>query len=413
MPGIPFTSTTGHSPNTPLERSRRTGFLPAALSFVAVFAAGATPIPLYDTYGRTDGLTNSAFSLAAVAYFVSAVLALIVLGRLSNHLGRRPVALAALILAVAGCTVLLTVDGLAPLLAGRALQGLAAGVASSALAAYAVDTAPTRPRWLVGTVTSAATTVGLTIGAFGSGALVQYGPAPRVLVYCLSAGVLIVCAAAILLSPETVSRTRGARSSLIPQLRVPAAARPFLPVAVVTFIATWALGGYYQSFSPSVVANDLGSDSALVAAAVLASYFAPVVLGGPLAARLAAATAQRFGMLSVLAAVAGLITAIAVSNAALFIVAGVIGGTGMGVAASGSMRALLAETQPAERAGLLSVVYAISYTGAALPSLIAGQLTHSVSLLDITIGYGVLVAISCITTLIAARNPTRNCPSRN
>ena len=68
----------------------------AACSLVAVFAASASPIPLYEIYRRTDGLSHADLALTAVSYFVAVMAALLVLGRLSNHLGRRPVSLAAL-----------------------------------------------------------------------------------------------------------------------------------------------------------------------------------------------------------------------------------------------------------------------------------------------------------------------------
>jgi len=387
-------------------RSSRSGFAVAAISFVAVFAAGAVPIPLYDTYRSADGVTNAELSLVAVTYFAGAVFALLVLGRLSNHLGRRPVSIAALVIAAAGCLVFLTVDGAGPLMIGRGLQGLAAGLAASAIGAYAVDTAPASPRWLVSTVTSASTNVGLAIGAFASGALVQYGPAPRRLIYHIAAAALSVCAVLVVFGPETVSRTAGIRRSLVPRLRPPPAVRPFLPVAASIFVATWALGGYYQAFSPSVTADDLGSASALVTAAVFASYMAPSVFGRPLTARMTAATAQRLGMGVVTLATAGLLTAIAMSSPVLFIAVGVIGGLGMGVGMAASMRTLLPLAAPAERAGLLALVYAISYTGASVPSLIAGQLSRSVTLLDSTIGYGALALIAFVVTLLAARNPT-------
>src|SRR5205823_14166175 len=63
-------------------------FVAASLSFVAVFAASASPIPLYELYHRTSSVTKTDLSLTAVAYFVAAVTALHVFGRLSNHLGR-------------------------------------------------------------------------------------------------------------------------------------------------------------------------------------------------------------------------------------------------------------------------------------------------------------------------------------
>jgi hypothetical protein len=50
-------------------------------------------------------------------------------------------------------------------------------------------------------------------------------------------------------------------------------------------------------------------------------------------------------------------------------------------------------------------VYAISYTGAAVPSLIAGQLARVLSLFDIALGYGALAALACVMTLVRARNP--------
>lgn len=89
---------TTHSTTPTPTRVRARGFVAATVSFVAVFAAGATPIALYDTYRTVDDLTNDEFSLVAVAYFACAVFALLFLGRLSNHHGRRHVSIAALLL---------------------------------------------------------------------------------------------------------------------------------------------------------------------------------------------------------------------------------------------------------------------------------------------------------------------------
>jgi hypothetical protein len=89
----------------------------------------------------------------------------------------------------------------------------------------------------------------------------------------------------------------------------------------------------------------------------------------------------------------------------LFIVAGLVGGIGMGIATSGSMNTLLPEALPRERAGLLAVIYAISYTGSAVPGLIAGQASRTVSLPTITLGYTILAVLVWLSTLVAARNP--------
>ncbi|AXJ10228.1 hypothetical protein CFN17_11835 [Arthrobacter sp. PM3] len=128
--------------------------------------------------GAPTAWPNDEFSLVAVAYFACAVFALLVLGRLSNHHGRRPVSIVALLLAAAGCLTLLWVHSYLPLLIGRSLQGLAAGLASSAIGAYIVDTPPRRPRRRVLAVTTAPATVGLALGVFLSGPLVEFAPTP-------------------------------------------------------------------------------------------------------------------------------------------------------------------------------------------------------------------------------------------
>jgi hypothetical protein len=75
------------------------------------------------------------------------------------------------------------------------------------------------------------------------------------------------------------------------------------------------------------------------------------------------------------------------------------------------MRALLARANPAERAGVLSAIYLISYGGAAIPGLIAGQLSRTLSLFDIALGYGGLAAVACVITLVTAREPHPTAPA--
>src|SRR3954470_1377967 len=162
--------------------SRPAAFVSAACSLVLVFATAGTPIPLYNTYRARDGITNADLALVSVAYFVAAATSLLMLGRLSNHLGRRPVALTALASAALSCVVLLGMHGVATLMVARLLQGLACGLASSGLGAYVIDTAGRRPRWLAAAIAGSAPMVGVPIGALACGALVDYAPAPRVLI---------------------------------------------------------------------------------------------------------------------------------------------------------------------------------------------------------------------------------------
>jgi MFS family permease len=390
-----------------VSRTHRSGVIAAAMAFCVVFAAGAAPIPLYGTYRIENGVTTDQLALAAVIYFAGAILTLLMLARLSDHLGRKPVALTALGVAALGCVAFLLVNGAPLLLAGRGLQGIAAGLASSAIAAYVVDTGIRAPRWVAPTVTAVGAMIGLAVGALGTGLLVDLAPAPRVLPYAAALALLAIAAVLILSAPETVRPTPGVLASLRPRLVLPhAARRPFIAAGSV-LVATWALGGYYQSFGPSIARDELHSSSAFVAAAVFSSYLAPAVLGGPLTARISPRAAQRIGMSVVTLCVAGLATAIAFHSVPAFIAIGAVAGVAQGAATSGSMRTLLPHATPSERAGLLAFVYATSYAGAAITSLIAGQLTRVLPLFEITLGYGLLALAALIVVLSPARSHSR------
>nr|WP_281171520.1 MFS transporter [Actinoplanes globisporus] len=328
-----------------------------------------------------------------------------VLGRLSGHVGRRPTSIASLVLILLGCVLLANVHDVGILIAGRLLMGLGAGLASSSLTAYVVDAAPDRPAWLASVASSQMIMLGLAAGAVGSGALVQFGPWPRQLIFLVVIGLLLLSVALIAVSPETVTRMPGARRSLRPRVYVPAQVRGLLPVAAAVFLATWAAGAFYQAFVPALVEDQLQTSSPLIVGLVFAAYMGPSVLGAPAGGLFAPATAQRVGMLGFLTGMIGLVTAIATGTLVLFIAATIVAGASQGVAISAATRGLLHGNTVADRAPIFSVIYLLSYSGATIPALIAGQLSDTFSLPQIAIGYGALALVATLFTIVGAHNP--------
>jgi MFS family permease len=392
--------------------TRQLAFMSAVVSVVASFAAAAAPIPLYNVYRAEDGFTNVGISMAVVAYAVGTIVALLLLGRLSNHLGRRITAITSLALLVLGCLLLLNVRGIDILLVGRLLVGIGTGLASSSLTSYIVDAAPSRPEWLASVASSQGPMLGLTVGAIASGALVQFGPWPRDLIYLVCVGFLLLSAALIAISPETATPTPGAWRSLLPRVGVPAQVRHLLPVAAAVFLATWATAAFYQAFVPALVEDQLHTHSPLTLGLVFAAYMAPSVLGAPVGGRLTSAIAQRVGMLTFLAGMIGIITAVKAGALALFIAATIVAGAGQGVAISAATRGLLHGSTLADRAPIFSTIYLLCYSSATFPSLISGKLSNTFSLPQIAFGYGVLALGATLFTVLGARNPytdtTRN-----
>ena len=381
------------------------GFVAATLSMLMAFAASATPIPLYDVYRRAEGLTYNDLSLTAVVYFVGAITALLVFGRISDHLGRKPVTFLAFGLTAAACVILLRVNGPLPLIAARLLLGLSCGLASSAIAAYVVDSAPKSVPWLSAVIVGNAPMVGLTLGALASGALVEYAPHPRTFCYLAVLAELAVVCALVVPGRETVARRPGLLASLRPAFSMPQADRRLYPIAACIFVATWSLGGFFQAYGPSIAAEQLGSRSTLTAAVVFSSFLLPSAIGGPLTARLSPARAQRMGMIVFVLAVAGIIVSVKTSAISAFLLMSAVAGAAQGAALTGSIRSLLQGVSPAGRAGVLSLIYATSYTGAAVPSFIAGQLSKFLDLFQLVSCYGALALVACGVTLAFARDP--------
>jgi MFS family permease len=137
---------------------------------------------------------------------------------------------------------------------------------------------------------------------------------------------------------------------------------------------------------------------------MFSSYLLPSAIGGPVTAKLTPANAQRIGMFFFTIGVMGIVFSLKYSNIYGFLLSSMLAGASQGAALTGSIRSLLKDVTIDQRAGLLSLIYATSYAGAAIPSFIAGQLSHYMDLYHVSLFYAVLAVIACIIILFFARN---------
>lgn len=385
-------------------------FMVASVAMILVFASSGTPVPLYNLYRTGDGIADADLAITTVVYLVVTATTLLILGRLSDYVGRKPVAIFALLSSAIGCVLLSQVHGLPLLLAGRACQGLACGLAASSLGSYIVDTAPRSPRWLGPLVTGSAPTLGIPLGALVSGVLVETAPAPRVLGYDVVVVLLVVVAGILLLGPETMPRSPGAWSALRPRVELPGGPQRASLIAAIAaaFVATWSFSGFYQAFAPALTADHLGTSNSVAIAAVFASIVVLSPVGGSLTGRLGAHTALRVGSGVFTVAVLAAVLALHAGSFAFFLGSSLSAGLAMGAATTGAMRALLADATPVQRAGLLSSAYLISYVGAAVPGLIASTVASSVELTTIAGGYAGLVVVAAVIAVATSTWHTRS-----
>src|SRR5690242_21712589 len=111
-----------------ISAGRRTRSGVVAATFAVVMASTTVPTPLYPFYEQRFGLTSLDVTVVFAVYGAGVMASLFVLGRLSDHIGRKPPLAAGLAVAVVAMVLFAVAGGLPELLAGRALIGVSAGL---------------------------------------------------------------------------------------------------------------------------------------------------------------------------------------------------------------------------------------------------------------------------------------------
>src|SRR5690242_19061112 len=204
---------------------RSLGFWVLAATLVVFFAGSSVPTPLYVVYQQNWHFSAITLTLIFAVYAAALLVTLLTVGGLSDYLGRRRVLAGALVVELLSMVAFVIADGVGWLLVARAVQGVATGAAAGALSAGVADLTPHERPALAAAVNTAAPTTGIAVGAVTSGALVQYAPAPRVLVFVTLIVLFSALLVALAVVPETVVRRPGSLRSLQPRASVPVAAR--------------------------------------------------------------------------------------------------------------------------------------------------------------------------------------------
>ncbi|WP_256959274.1 MFS transporter [Streptomyces viridochromogenes] len=371
---------------------------------ISLLAASSAPTPLYAIYQQHWGFSPITVTVVFGIYAVAVLLSLLVFGKISDHVGRRPVLLVALLGQALAMVVFAEAGGVNSLLAARVLQGISTGAAVGALGAGMLDIDARRGGFL----NSLTPTLGTAAGALVSALLVQYLPAPTRLVYLVLLAVFVLQALAVLAMGETVSRARGALASMAPEFKLPRSARPAVAIAAPVMFAVWALTGLYAALGPAVIRTLVQSDSVVWGGLPL---FVLATSAGLAVLLLRGTPTRRVMFIGIASLIVGvLITLASVSThggslaVTTFFVGAAISGFGFGAGFQGGIRLVVPLVEPHERAGVLSLLYVICYVGLGVPAVIGGFLVvHGGGLVPTTREYGgavVLLALVALTRLL-------------
>ena len=398
-----MTCATAPSPAAPLVASRRIegtrAFYLQASMMVTFLAGSSAPTPLYPVYSAAFGFSSLTVTVIFGVYALAVLAALLFGGRLSDHVGRRPVLLAGTAGQVVTMLLFASAHGVGQLVAARVAQGVASGIAVAALGAGMLDIDKGR-----GALAGAATPpLGTALGALMAGLFVHYLPAPTHLVYAVLAVVFAVQGLAALNMVETAVPRAGGLASLVPQLAMPQPTRRPFVLALPALVATWGFAGFYASLGPKLIGTVAATDASLLGGGALFLLAAAAAAAVIALRHRAPRIVIMVGAVALVAGAATLIVAASTASLATYLAGSAMAGVGFGAGFQGAVRAVMPLAPPRQRAGVLSVIFVVSYLAMGAPAMIAGALVvHTGDILATAREFAVVVITLGLASLLAA-----------
>jgi MFS family permease len=326
---------------------------------------------------------------------------LILAGRISDDVGRRPVLLVALGTLMGASVLFMVADSVVWLFVARGVQGIATGLALGAASAALLDLHPRRDPAGVGLTNGIVSAGGMGLGVLVSSALVELAPAPRVLPYVALLILFAIAFAGALRMPEPVldrSRPRltPQRPSVPPSVR-----RPFL-LAALGVVSSWSIGGLFLSLGPALSATVFHSTDHFVTGIGIFLLAGSGALAQLLFGRAAPWLCASLGSVALSAGMVLIVLAASEESSALFLLGAVIGGGGFGVAFLGGLRVLSAAIPHTHRAQVMSAFYIVAYGAISVPAVLAGVAVTPLGLQSTFEIFGSVVAALALVVALEA-----------
>lgn len=388
-------------------RSDAFGLATMTIVLFLFFAAAAAPSPLLPLLLKQWQFESWLLTFAFAVYALAILVALLVVGRLSDHIGRRPVILGATALELASMILFLAADNIWVFVIARTLQGLATGTATGAISAAIADFAGERRARLTATLGSVGPLAGLAIGAVFAGAIAEYQTDPKPVIFAVLAVLLALGLLGVATVRESSSKRPGAAKSLRPRVAVPPAARRAFWKAMPIAAAVWMAGGFYLSVVGETARDLLRISDEFDTSLLIAGLSATGAITVVISQRLRARTGATIGVLLIALGMLSSILAIHTSSTPLLIAGTVVSGAGFGMAFAGAVGLVISHAHAHERGELFSAIYIVNYLAFGLPAIAAGLFIAPLGLSAAVLLYAAAVVAVAVIGVAVQALPTR------
>jgi predicted MFS family arabinose efflux permease len=335
---------------------------------VGAVAWGANQfVPLLLVYRDDLGISSTTTQAIFGLYAAGLVPGLLLGGPFSDRHGRRPVLVIALLASLLASGLLLVgSEGVGWLFAGRLLAGIASGAAFSSGAAWLKELSPEAAGARRATV---AMTTGFAASPLTAGLLAQWAPARTIVPYVphLALATIAIALVARLRSTSARPARTGPRVGLLHDRRFRSVVAPLAP---------WVFGSAAipLAYLPVLVEGRLGGRALIFAALVATLTALAGIAVQSLASRLDSGDrphliAAALGIVTVGLLVAAV--AVEATSLALIVLAALVLGAGYGCCQVCGLLEVQRLAPPDQLAGATAAYQALSYTGFALPFVLA------------------------------------------
>jgi MFS family permease len=377
--------------------ARRFAFGLLAYAFAAIMVGTTLPTPMYALYGEEMHFAVLTTTVIYATYAGGVLFALLVFGRWSDAIGRRPVLLAGVVFAVASAAVFLVAHTVPMLLVARVLSGLSAGLFTGTATAAVIEAAPENWRTRAAAVATITNIGGLGIGPLLAGLLVQYAPAPLHLSFIVHIVLAVLAGVAVLIVPETSQRTGGLG---VQRLAVPAEVRAVFIVAALAAFAGFAVTGLFAAVAPSFLSQVVGIGNHALAGLIAGSIFFASAVAQIAARNLNPQRAVAIGCAILVAGMVILAVALQLSSLTGLVAAAVVAGIGQGISFSRGLAAVAERTPADRRAEVSSTYFIIAYVALSLPVVGEGVAAQHWGLQTAGVTFAFAVAILSAICLV-------------
>lgn len=369
----------------------------AAWPVTAVFVLSNAATPLYTLWQRDIGFSKGTLTLVFACYIAGLIGSLLVCGVVSDRVGRRPVLLPALALALAACAIFATATTVTALIVARLFTGIAVGAVVSAGMAAVTDVAGPERKRAAALLASCAMVFGAGLGPFLAGALSESLPGPTVTVFAVEA-VLLVTALAVVARMPLPPRPdrRPATTSWVRAPGVPRASRTQLLLGAAVFAPGITATSFVLSLGPSLLSGLLGTTSRTLAGAMAFAMFLTATGAQFAVRRLPSRAVLLLGAASTALGMGALLAAVHASSAAALVAAALLAGAGQGLGQLGGLSLLNADVPPSRLAEANAALNIAGYVPAGLLPVSAGYLSDATGLTTGATVFGAVLVLLAV-----------------